>query len=138
MASITGRMIPLNGSTVLKHFSTLKWMETRTNPGLALKRTPEAALVEQRLKGKVCFGFGIELSVIEPGDKIAVSGFQIEAIYRGHGKEEWEVYDEDCAKRTGVSLLHVLEQLDGRDGDMNPPKGNPAHVYAEYGIVSVE
>ena len=106
--------------------------------GLALRPTKEAAAIEQRLKGNVRFRFSISLTVIEPGDKIAVSGYEIEVVYKAYGKDDWEVFDSSYAKKKGVSLLHIFEQLQGAGRDEGLPKQRTAYVYEEHSIVALE
>lgn len=100
------------------------------NEGLALMKTQHAARVEQRLQGTVCFRFAICLSLLNQGDKIGLSGFQIDFVYREHGGDDWVVYDEAVKEKTGVSLLHVLEVLQGNDDNMDPP--NPDQLSLQY------
>lgn len=119
-------------------YEWLKCYETYFPPGregLVLQRTSRADQIERRLCGKVCFRFSIRLSVVEPGDTIAVTGFNIQAVYRGHGQEDWNVFDKTVARKTGVSLLHVLEQLEGSDGD--PTVAGSNYVYRNDAIVSL-
>ena len=105
--------------------------------GLALRNTPEAGEIQRRLRANICFDFSVILSVIVPGDKIAVSGFSISAKYRRYkdDDEDWETFDGNYAKKKGVSLLHVLEQIQGLSRTEAPPIGEPNYVYEERSFV---
>lgn len=121
-----------NGKYVLKEDSdTEEWLGCSETffgsdideriEGLAIKKTKNGARVEQRLRGTVCFRVNIRLSLEAPGDKISISGFAIEIVRREHGEDEWEVYDDSVEEETGVSIMHVLEVLEGHCSRNGPP-----------------
>lgn len=97
--------------------------------GLTLRNNPESAEIERRLRAEVCFFFSIRLGVF--GDDIVINGFQIDVLYCKHdeGSTRWSRFDEQFSQETGVTLIHVLEQIQG--SDCNPPKGEPKHVAQE-------
>lgn len=112
---------PENGVYDWKHEKIGAWQRLRKfweraefPTGLAFQPTTAAAEIRMRLGYQVIsFSFSIRFSIIAPGDKVAITDIRISAMVGEYRGEVMVGYDKEKAKETGVSILQILEQLQG-------------------------
>lgn len=80
-------------------------------PSLQLRQTAIGAEIQRRLKKHFRFIFSLYVEVIAPGEKMGIVGYQIEAALVDDENDYQGNFDAELEKKTGVTLLHVLDQL---------------------------